>query len=427
MLAVSMQILVLTNLYPPHHLGGYELSCSDVMDRLRARGHDVTVLTTTTRFEGVDEPADERAQGIRRDLAFYWDEHKLVRPPVWRRFVLERANQDALRSALDDTRPDVVSVWNMGAMSLGLLTTIIERDIPMVLAVCDDWLVYGPLLDRWARLFRRRKRLGRIVRARTGVPTTLPNIGDAGAFCFVTDFVRRRAAEKAHVIPRVSTVVYSGIDRIDFPPATQNARPWSNRLLYVGRIDDRKGIDVAVTALSMLPDETTLEIVGRGDEDYRRSLEAVAARLGVAGRISFDVVPRAGLKDRYRAADALLFPVVWEEPFGLVPIEAMACGTPVVATGTGGSAEFLANERNCLLVRPGDADDLARAVTRLSRDAGLRARLVANGLLLADELTTDRLADVFEAWHVAAADRFAHGYPENRPSPLARLRHSDNG
>ena len=71
---------------------------------------------------------------------------------------------------IEDAQPDVVSAWNMGAMSLGLLTALVERDVPIVYNVYDDWLVYGPKLDAWTRLFRRRPRLGRMVRARTGVP-----------------------------------------------------------------------------------------------------------------------------------------------------------------------------------------------------------------------------------------------------------------
>jgi glycogen(starch) synthase len=415
-----MRILVLSNMYPPHHIGGYELSCRDVMDRFRTRGHEITVLTTTMRLSGVEDPEGERARGIRRDLTFYWDDHRLVSPSLRGRLAIERENQEALRSALEDARPDVVSIWNMGAMSLGLLTTLVENHVPMVFAVCDDWLVYGPLLDAWARLFRRHKWIGRATRSMTGVPTTLPNLTDAGAFCFVSDFVRQRAKEKARVDPPNSTVVYSGIDRVDFPSGPADARPWTGRLLYVGRIDDRKGLDVAIEALARLSD-ARLDILGRGDAAYRERLQALAQRVGVADRVRFDVVPREALRDRYRGADVLVFPVLWEEPFGLVPIEAMACGTPVVATGTGGSAEFLAHERNCLLTKSGDADALADAVMRLSEDPGLRAHLVGNGLQLADELTTDRLAEAFEAWHVAAAQRFSRGRPADRPPPLSQI------
>lgn len=416
-----MRILVITNMYPPHHLGGYELSCQDVMSRLRARGHEVTVLTTTTRLKGVSDPPDERANGVRRDLTFYWDDHRLVNPPLRRRLAIERANQRALRSALDEVQPDVVSVWAMGAMSLGLLTTLVEEGRSIVFAVCDDWLLYGPKLDAWTRLFRRHPVSARAVRRLTGVPTRVPDLSAAGAFCFVSEFTRRRAADLAQLHPDRSTVVYSGIDRRDFPPAAAEQRPWRGRLVSVGRIDDRKGLDVAVDALRLLPEDTVLEIIGRGDDAYRARLADQVSAAGLGDRVHFDAAPRAQLPNRYRAADVLVFPVTWEEPFGLVPIEAMACGVPVVATGTGGSGEFLVHERNCLLVPPHDVAALATAVSRLRDDPTLRARLIANGLRLAEELTTDRLAEEFEAWHVAAAERFAQGQPHDRPAPLTAM------
>ena len=144
--------------------------------------------------------------------------------------------------------------------------------------------------------------------------------------------------------------------------------------------------------------------------------------LGLGGRrVRFDEVPRSQLAMRYRDADALVFPSEWEEPFGLVPVEAMACGTPVIASGTGGSAEFLVDGANCLLAAPGDAVSWAGAIARLAGDAALRARLVRGGLATADELDVDRLAEVFEAWHAAAAARFADGTPLHRPPPTTSL------
>ena len=89
----------------------------------------------------------------------------------------------------------------------------------------------------------------------------------------------------------------------------------------------------------------------------------------------------------YGRADAVLFLPTWPEPWGLVPLEAMACGTPVIATGTGGSAEFLDHERNCLLVAPNDPPAVADAVRRLAGDPALRERLRAGGLETAARFT----------------------------------------
>jgi hypothetical protein len=92
----------------------------------------------------------------------------------------------------------------------------------------------------------------------------------------------------------------------------------------------------------------------------------------------------------YAAHDAVLFPVTWAEPWGLVPLEAMAVGTPVIATGTGGSAEYLSDEGNALLAAPGDPEALAGAVRRLAADAGLRARLAEAGRRTAEAHPAER-------------------------------------
>ncbi|MCU1378723.1 MAG: glycosyl transferase group 1 [Acidimicrobiales bacterium] len=410
------RVLVLSNMYPPHHLGGYELSCRDVMVRLEARGHEVTVLTTTTRRPGVADPAGGHEARARRQLSWWWDDHRLTSPPPVRRVAAERANQRILTHTLDEVRPDVVSVWNMGAMSLGLVTEVARRGIPLVFAVCDDWLVYGPRLDAFSRMFGDRPRLGRLVERVVGVPARRPQEAWPGAYCFVSDATRRTAEARSGWTFPCSTVVHSGIERTEFAPAATR-EPWAWRLLYVGRVEPRKGIATLLRAMTLLPDVATLDVVGPVDPTWRPELERLLDELALRHRVRFAEVARQEIGARYAAADALVFPSEWEEPFGLVPVEAMACGTPVVATGTGGSAEFLVDGGNCLRFTPADAPSLAAAVTRLAGDAALRDRLVAGGLATAAELDTDRLADVFEAWHVAAAEGFRHGPPPHRPPP----------
>jgi glycosyltransferase involved in cell wall biosynthesis len=179
---------------------------------------------------------------------------------------------------------------------------------------------------------------------------------------------------------------------------------------------------VAIEALAHLPREATLEIIGPAEEAYRAELETLLRDRELTSRVRFARSSRAELRDRYSSADALLFPVIWDEPFGLVPIEAMACGTPVIGTGTGGSAEFLLDDVNCLVTAPGDHRALADAVQKLAGDESLRQRLIASGYRTAEQLGVDQLADALEDWHVAAAGRFINGQPDDRPSLRDLLR-----
>ncbi len=412
------RILVLQNMYPPHHYGGYELSCRDVVQRWRERGHEVFVLTGSMRLDGVADPPGERDEGTWRDLHVAYRDGDLTSPPVWRRLAYERADQRRLARALADVRPDVVSMWHMAALSTGLITTLVRSGLPLVYVVCDDWLSYTAKIDPWMRWFVDRPRLGRTAEALLRVPATVPDLGPTGAFCFVSDLTRRRSLEHTPwTFPR-STVTYSGIDERDFPLLGPRDASWRWRLLHVGRLDPRKGIETAIRALARLPAEATLDVLGSGDDRHRDHLLAVAQGLGLEDRVRFGSVPRDRLPERYADADVFVFPTNWDEPFGLVPLEAMACGTPVIATGRGGSAEFLVDGANSLQFPAGDDAALAAAIERLAEDPPLRRRLVDGGLRTAAELTVARLAEVLEEWHLAAADGFRDGAPAPRPAVI---------
>lgn len=421
-----MRILVITNMYPPHHFGGYELSCEDAVRRFREAGHVVSVLTSDIAVEGQPTPADEEAQGIWRHLRIYWRDHALVTPPLRGRLQVERSNQAALERALAAAQPDVISVWNMGALSLGLLTTMQARRLPMVFVLADEWPTYAPYLDAWSRLFggRGRRAIGRVVGRLTGLPTLLKDFSEQAACLFYSESMRQAAAERSSwTLPRTG-VVYSGVDARDFPIAEEDdpiePRPWRDDLLFVGRIDERKGTDTALQALAVLPD-ARLRVVGRGDEEHLAQLHRLAADLGVSDRVTFTVVERDHLRAEYASADVLLFTSRYE-PFGIVPLEGMACDTPVIGTGAGGSGEYLVDEANCLRYPAGDADALAAAVRRLAANEQLRRRVVEGGRRTARALTTDSFASCLLAWHEAAQSNYADGDPGDRQPPVAATR-----
>jgi glycogen(starch) synthase len=411
-----VRILVVTSLYPPQALGGYERTCADVMTRLVDRGHDVTVLTTDTHLPGVEDEPDPK---IKRLLRWYWHDHRIVAPSASDRWSVERHNRATLRRTLEESRPEVVSVWSMGAMSLGLIDVLNDSGLPVAYVVCDEWPVYGPRLDAWLSLYRRRRAraVAPVVRRLTGLPTTMPSPRGA-TFLWLSDFVRRRVLDATGWHAAHETVTYSGIDTRDFPVTvpSSTAKPWQWRLLCVGRVEPRKGFASAVEALAELPPEATLRIVGPDDGSHAAELLSLADRLGVGGRVWIGAKPRHELRAVYAEADAFLFTSAWQEPFGLTPVEAMACGTPVVAAATGGSAEYLTDGGNCLAVPAGDPSALAAATLRLARSPDVRAHLTDSGRSTALELSVDTLADVMESWHLAAAAGFSDGEPPHRPA-----------
>ncbi len=368
-----MRVLTVGNMYPPHHLGGYELIWEALVLHLRARGHAVRVLTTDFRRDGaVDSDPD-----VRRELRWYWSDHEWPPTTLRERLRIERHNSTIFEANLREFGPAAIAWMAMGGMSLSLIERGRGRGLGSVAVVCDDWMLYGPERDAWSATFRGPRRLAAAPAARlTGVPTRL-DLAAAGPALFPSEILRRRALERWRLAQ--TQVVHQGVDRETFAPAP--VKPWGWRLLYAGRIDPRKGIDAAILALTMLPDEATLTVLGGGDESHLEELRELTRREALDERVQFGVATRQELAREYAAADALLFPVRWLEPWGLVPLEAMAVGTPVVASGRGGSGEYLRDGENCLLFDVDEgAPPLAAAVRRLAGDADLRSMLRERGL-----------------------------------------------
>jgi glycogen(starch) synthase len=276
----------------------------------------------------------------------------------------------------------VIGFWSMGGMSHALIEESRRRGLPIVAFVHDPWLDYGRWTDQWTRLFRLRRYAwaSSIVESLTGVPTKV-DYSAAGRYVFVSDFLRRRML--ALDLGLSDTAVASSGIAASFS-AAGSAQPWRWRLLYVGRLHPDKGIEEAVRCLAELPEETTLTVAGSWDPRDETALMQLVDELGVGSRVrTLGRLGAEAVADLYRTSDVLLFPVRWEEPWGLVPLEAMACGCPVLATGRGGSAEYLREGENCLLTPAGDAAALAKVVRRLADGPELRERLRQGGLATA--------------------------------------------
>lgn len=396
-----MRILAVGNMYPPHHQGGYEVVWQAAMRAAREAGHAVRVLTTDHREPG-ERP--EQEPDVHRTLRWYWDLHRYEFPQlsIRQRVAHERHNARELQRHLDDLRPDVVSWWSMGSVSLSLIERVRRAGIPASFVVHDDWLVYGRRFDQWIRLWRGRRRLLAPAAERLlGVATDVDLTG-GGRYVFNSRYTLE-AARRAGVDPPSAVVIPPGIEEglEELPP-----QPWRWRLLYMGRIDRQKGIETALRTLPHLPAEATLTVWGTGQEQYVEEMQSLGRQLGVADRVAFR--GWAGPSQRlsaYREADVVVFPVRWEEPFGLVPLEAMAVGRPVVSTARGGTAEFLRHEHNALVFQADDAARLAELVARLAHDEGLRGRLRAGGRQTAARFTLERFAEETVSEMLAPARR----------------------
>jgi D-inositol-3-phosphate glycosyltransferase len=197
------------------------------------------------------------------------------------------------------------------------------------------------------------------------------------------------------------TVVPCGVDldrfTADGPAEPRHDR--RHRLVAACRLVERKGIGDAIAALAEVP-EAELHVAGGPDaatldaDPEAQRLQALAARLGVEdrailrGRVERDAIPAL-----LRSADAVVC-VPWYEPFGIVPLEAMACGVPVVATAVGGQIDSIVHGVTGVHVPPREPEALAAALRDLLTDEALRAELGRNGRRRARRYDLDRIAAV---------------------------------
>jgi glycosyltransferase involved in cell wall biosynthesis len=183
----------------------------------------------------------------------------------------------------------------------------------------------------------------------------------------------------------------------ELPPHEPAERPL---LAFAGRMTAPKALGVALEAVAQVP-EVDLALAGDGDE--RAALEAQSRQLGLNGRVRFlGSLPRAEVLALFRRADAALLSSAWEN-FPHTLVEALAVGTPAIATSVGGVPEIVTDGENGLLVEPGDPAALADAIRRFLGDADLRARLTDAAAPSAERFSPERIYGQLEEILVRAA------------------------
>ncbi|MGD9388722.1 MAG: glycosyltransferase family 4 protein [Gammaproteobacteria bacterium] len=165
-----------------------------------------------------------------------------------------------------------------------------------------------------------------------------------------------------HPVPRAVTGLRA-LPRTDKP-----------NILFVGQIVRGKGVDLMLHALAVLPGEWQATVVGDGN--HLPQCQAMARELGLKDRVRFTGwVPHDQLEAHYADAMVTVVPSRWPEPFGMVGVEAMARGRPVVGFDTGGITDWLEHEVNGLLCPAADVNALAAALERILHNDTLAARL----------------------------------------------------
>jgi glycogen synthase len=379
-----MRIHVLTNLFPPDVLGGYELLAQDVVAGLRARGHVVTVVTTGEGARVGDTVrilrlARRFGTSPRRDRA--------------RHLVAGLANRWRLHEFLDsEPRPDALLVMSLRRLGVEPARVYARRGIPQVFTVNDDWpSAYSVGLPR--RASRSGASAGFafdgvgakewLARWIDRAPWSLHTWRDLRPtrVVFLSDSVRSEVLHDGAPFPQ-GLICAQGVDPTMFMSRPFRPIPTAPRLLFVGRLHPSKAPEVAIETVACLRRrgvEARLTVAGAAvTPEYDRELRAHAERHGVAAHVEWlGYVERGSLGALYADSDVFLYPLRGGfEAQGLTYMEAMAVGIPVVGFPEGGAKELLADHPVLLRAVTCDGEGFADAVEALRLDPGAQRVLV---------------------------------------------------
>jgi glycogen(starch) synthase len=327
-----MKILVVTNLYPPSVVGGYEISCSQIVEALRQRGHTVRVLTSIPDTVVADGPGIRRV--LRHPDVFNRDRPR-ARSSFWEleSNLINAGNVYHLLEELQHFEPDVCHLWNLVGIGGAAIVGVLEYlGIPWVWHLGD------------------------------AVPAQLC-IYEGGVLPLAHEMSRRLTgtfqAVSQGLVNEIEQVVPLG-DRVSLVPnwvadPTPNlqrtySRAGELKIVFAGQLNEHKGVFLLIEALTQLHrsghSTFSLDLYGRGD--VATITEHVIAG-GLQGRVHLrDWVTQQELREAFRRSDVLAFPTWAREPFALVPLEAASEGcVPLISTPSG-PAEWLIDGVDCL-------------------------------------------------------------------------------
>lgn len=345
--------------------GGVQAHVRQLASHLESRGHELHILAPgreplvrpQVRIVGRDVPV--RSNGSVARICFSPQSAHLV------------------GRALREIRPDVIHVHEPLAPSTSMFAVL--RATAPVVATFHANVPERPLKEPFYRV---------------GVPLVRPVWNRIAVRIAVSEAAR--ASVQARMGAAEFEILPNGADVERFADAPPAVLPPGRHLLFVGRLEPRKGFPVAVEAFAALaPRYPALHLSVVGDGASRDAVDAlppaVRARVHMLGRVPDDALP-----SYFRAADLFIAPSTGGESFGIVLVEAMAAGLPVVASDIDGYRDVARDGVEALLVPPGDPAALATGIERLLRDPALAMSFGARGAVRAHDFAWSHISDRLE-------------------------------
>ncbi|MFV0455138.1 MAG: glycosyltransferase family 4 protein [Pseudomonas sp.] len=386
-----MKILLLHSLYVPHIGGGAEIIVRQLAEGLQDRGCDVTVLVTGPET-GLHEEVHNGVRIYRAGLYnFYWHYTQTRANPLLRlgwhyRDRYNRRMRQHVREVIARERPDVVLCNNLTGWSISAWDEISTAGIPIVQVLHDLYLLCPKdTMFNKGRSCERQCGLCSTFRQRHGAASA-----QVDAVIGVSRFILDKVSGHGYFSRASRHLVHNAT--VASEATSRQHHSGLLRYGYIGTLSENKGVSWLIRQFQTLSINATLEIAGRGKLDYEAQLNAMVdpAKVRLVGYQDADAF--------MRNIDVLVVPSLWDEPFGLVAVEACARHLPVIATDRGGLPEIIQDNLNGLICSSNDPDSLGRAMLRLYLDSGLRQRLSRQARVsVAPFMDTERMLDQYQS------------------------------
>jgi glycogen synthase len=383
-----MNVLFVSNLYPPNVVGGYERLCFDMASALAARGHRIFVLTSDYGGRLEDYPGQEVDRSLQL-LADAKDIYKSFSATEAQKKAINAHNMAVLVRKLAEVRPDVLFVWNLFFFDSSFLHAIQTAGCRTVFLLTDNWLILFLRSEFWCRYFAENVLSAHSwTAAIRSIPERLmtrfhrENLHIHGDAIFPSLFMKAFYAQAGFKFRRTAVIPH-GVKLVHH----ENGEYWDRRvpvetgwirLLFAGRVVEMKGVHTILEALpeiiqGMPKTKVRLMLLGdTQDRHYIKKVEALIQRLNLGGNVEFlPTVQESDLFGFFQTYDIFLFPSLYE-PFSLTLIHALESGIPVVASDVGGNKEIVYPGRTGILFSKGNSRSLAQAVLNVANKPNLR-------------------------------------------------------
>lgn len=390
-----MRILIVSDRYPPHSLGGYETAAAATRHALLGQGHDVRVLTSRYRVS----TSSVNEEGVWRLLHRPIDSPSLLRQGAW-----QLGDLRGTRRILAEFSPDAVYAFNLSELFPSVHRVLSDRASILAYNIQDVWVPnHARFGDAMGAVWNGPGTNLR-ARARRGLASwlawadaawgTSPGIADLRRhrLIFCSRYQLERHLDAGLPLAR-HEVIFNPLATGPFDREVRSPRNGPLRVLFVGRLVQEKGAAEVIEGIRLLLQrgiDAILTVAGPRVYPlaYSEALRGAVRAAALEDRVTFlGNVPNAELPGIYARHDALVFPSTHLEGLPMTLLEAMAARIPVVATLSGGSRELLMPEVNCFgLSQPPDPDEVARQLERLAADEELGVRFTQAARRTVDEM-----------------------------------------